>query len=163
VCRKQGSTGPGAWYAACLQHTALLLGGIPSRDVCLVLRLLAARWMFAQAVARSAHWSVPYVSVGLSQVWSRPWFNPLKQEYRQNDTRTFGSYLTVNRTRGLGGESPASNSGGPGSSPRQVMWDLWRTECHWGRFYPSTSVSPANSHSTDCSTLIIIYHPGLVQ
>jgi hypothetical protein len=22
---------------------------------------------------------------------------------------------------------------------------------------------PANSHSTDCSTLIIIYHPGLVQ
>jgi hypothetical protein len=28
---------------------------------------------------------------------------------------------------------------------------------------PSTSVSPANSHSTDCSTLIIIYHPGLVQ
>jgi hypothetical protein len=25
------------------------------------------------------------------------------------------------------------------------------------------SVSPANSHSTDCSTSIIIYHPGLVQ
>jgi hypothetical protein len=22
---------------------------------------------------------------------------------------------------------------------------------------------PANSHSTDCSTIIIIYHPGLVQ
>jgi hypothetical protein len=33
---------------------------------------------------------------------------------------------------------------------------------HWGRFSPSTSVSPANSHSTDCSTSII-YHPGLVQ
>jgi hypothetical protein len=32
-----------------------------------------------------------------------------------------------------------------------------------GRFSPSTSVSPANSHSTDCSTIIIIYHPGLVQ
>jgi hypothetical protein len=30
-----------------------------------------------------------------------------------------------------------------------------------GRFSPSTSVSPANSHSTDCSTLI--QHPGLVQ
>jgi hypothetical protein len=29
-------------------------------------------------------------------------------------------------------------------------------------FLPSTSVSPANSHSTDCYTLII-YHPGLVQ
>jgi hypothetical protein len=31
-----------------------------------------------------------------------------------------------------------------------------------GRFSPSTSVSSTNSHSTDCSTLII-YHPGLVQ
>jgi hypothetical protein len=29
------------------------------------------------------------------------------------------------------------------------------------QFYSSTSVSPANSHSTDCST-VIIYHPGLV-
>jgi hypothetical protein len=29
-------------------------------------------------------------------------------------------------------------------------------------FFPSTSVSPANSHSTDCSTLII-YHLELVQ
>jgi hypothetical protein len=27
----------------------------------------------------------------------------------------------------------------------------------WGRFSPRTSVSLANSHSTDCSTLIIIY------
>jgi hypothetical protein len=28
---------------------------------------------------------------------------------------------------------------------------------------PGTSVSPANSHSTDCSTIIIIiYHPGVV-
>jgi hypothetical protein len=32
----------------------------------------------------------------------------------------------------------------------------------WARFYPSTSVSLANSHSTNCSTLLI-YHPGLVQ
>jgi hypothetical protein len=31
-------------------------------------------------------------------------------------------------------------------------------------FFPSNSVSPANPHSTDCSTLIIIiYYPGLVQ
>jgi hypothetical protein len=30
------------------------------------------------------------------------------------------------------------------------------------RFSPNTSFSPVNSHSTDCSTLII-YHPGLVQ
>jgi hypothetical protein len=43
------------------------------------------------------------------------------------------------------------------------MWDLWWTKWHWGSFSPSTSVSPANSHSTDCSTFIIIYHPGLAQ
>jgi hypothetical protein len=30
-----------------------------------------------------------------------------------------------------------------------------------GRFSPSTSVSPANFHSTECSTFMI-YHPGLV-
>jgi hypothetical protein len=38
------------------------------------------------------------------------------------------------------------------------MWDFWWTKWHWGRFSPSTSVSPANSHSTDCPTLI--YRPG---
>jgi hypothetical protein len=36
------------------------------------------------------------------------------------------------------------------------------TNWHWGRFSPSTSVSPANLHPTDCS-ILIIYHPGLVQ
>jgi hypothetical protein len=61
-----------------------------------------------------------------------------------------------------GGYSPASQSGGPGSSLGQVMWDLWWTKWHWGRFSPNTSVSPANSHSTDSSTLVI-YHPGLVK
>jgi hypothetical protein len=34
----------------------------------------------------------------------------------------------------------------------------------WGRFSPSTSVSPANHHSTNFfSTITITYHPGLVQ
>jgi hypothetical protein len=37
------------------------------------------------------------------------------------------------------------------------MWDLWWTKWHWDKFYPGTSVSPA-THSTDCSTLIIIHH-----
>jgi hypothetical protein len=40
--------------------------------------------------------------------------------------------------------------------PGQVMWDLWWTKWHWGRFSPSISVSPANSHSISCSTLIIV-------
>jgi hypothetical protein len=37
----------------------------------------------------------------------------------------------------------------------QVMWDLWWTKWHWGRFSQRTSVSPANPHSTDCSIIII--------
>jgi hypothetical protein len=36
-------------------------------------------------------------------------------------------------------------------------WTKWR----WGRFSPSTSVSPANLHSTNCSTITLIYHLGL--
>jgi hypothetical protein len=56
-----------------------------------------------------------------------------------------------------------SQRGGPGSTPGQVMWDLWWTKWQWGRFSHSTSVSHANSQSTNCSTFIIISHPGLVQ
>jgi hypothetical protein len=29
---------------------------------------------------------------------------------------------------------------------RAGMWGLWWTKRHWGRFSPSTSVSPANHH-----------------
>jgi hypothetical protein len=47
--------------------------------------------------------------------------------------------------------------------PGLVMWDLWWTKSRWRRFSPSTSVSPANIHSTNCSTITIIYHLGLVQ
>jgi hypothetical protein len=43
------------------------------------------------------------------------------------------------------------------------MWDLWWTKWRWGRFSPSTSVSPANLYSTNFSTITITYHPGLVQ
>jgi hypothetical protein len=52
---------------------------------------------------------------------------------------------------------------GPGSNPGLFMGDLWWTKSRWGSFSPSTSVSPANSHSTDCSTITVIYHLGLVQ
>jgi hypothetical protein len=38
--------------------------------------------------------------------------------------------------------------GGP-VGPGLVMWDLWWTKWRWGRFSPSTSVSPANLHSTN--------------
>jgi hypothetical protein len=39
-------------------------------------------------------------------------------------------------------------AGCPGSISGQVIWDLWWTKRHWGRFPPDTSVSLANSHST---------------
>jgi hypothetical protein len=45
----------------------------------------------------------------------------------------------------------------------RVMCDLWWTKWRWGRFSPSTSVSPANLHSTNFSTVPIIYHLGLVK
>jgi hypothetical protein len=44
-----------------------------------------------------------------------------------------------------------------------VKWDLWWTKWRWGRFSPSTSVSPANLHSTNCYTITLTYHLGLVQ
>jgi hypothetical protein len=38
---------------------------------------------------------------------------------------------------------------------RAGVWCLWWTKRHWGRFSPSTSVSPAN-HSTIFAIIIII-------
>jgi hypothetical protein len=48
-------------------------------------------------------------------------------------------------------------------NPGLVMWDLSWTKWRWGRFSPSTSVSPANLHSTNFSTITLTYLPGLVQ
>jgi hypothetical protein len=47
----------------------------------------------------------------------------------------------------------------PGSSHVGFVVDKWR----WGRFSQSTSISPANLHSTNFSTIAITYHLGLVQ
>jgi hypothetical protein len=33
----------------------------------------------------------------------------------------------------------------------------------WDRFAPSIPVFSANFHSTDCSTFIFVYHPGLIE
>jgi hypothetical protein len=38
---------------------------------------------------------------------------------------------------------------------RAGMWGLWCTKRHWGRFSPSTSVSPANHHSSNFSIILI--------
>jgi hypothetical protein len=44
---------------------------------------------------------------------------------------------------------------GPGSWTGS-MWGLWWTKRHWGRFFPSTSVSSGN-HSTNPSIIIITW------
>jgi hypothetical protein len=54
-----------------------------------------------------------------------------------------------------GGQALDSHRGDLDSSPGQVMWDLWLTKWHWGRFSPSISVSPANLNSTNYSTITI--------
>jgi hypothetical protein len=41
------------------------------------------------------------------------------------------------------------------------MWDLWWTKSNWGTFSPSASVSLANLHSTDYSTIAMINYLGL--
>jgi hypothetical protein len=53
-----------------------------------------------------------------------------------------------------GGYSPASHCECQVSIPGQVLWDLWCKKWHWGRFTPSTSVSRANLHPTNCFTFI---------
>jgi hypothetical protein len=58
--------------------------------------------------------------------------------------------------------SSDSRRGCRGWGQGQIMWDMWWTKWHWGRFSLITSVSSANSRSTGCSTLIT-YHLGLVQ
>jgi hypothetical protein len=40
---------------------------------------------------------------------------------------------------------------------------LWWTKWRWGRFSPSTSVSPANFHSTNCSKNHPHLSSGVVQ
>jgi hypothetical protein len=43
----------------------------------------------------------------------------------------------------------------PGFEPGSGKWDLWWTKWGWGRFSPSTSVSPANLHSAQFSIITI--------
>jgi hypothetical protein len=91
---------------------------------------------------------------------SSSFLSPLKQRIKlhlyssnciawgQHDTRTYPQTSSLHIQIYL---VPTLRSS-PGSNPDQVMWDLKWTTWHWGEFCPSTSVSPANSHSTNCST-----------
>jgi hypothetical protein len=46
----------------------------------------------------------------------------------------------------------------PGFNPGQIMWDMWWTERHWGRFTPSNSVSSA-THSFQFKNLSFTFLP----
>jgi hypothetical protein len=74
-----------------------------------------------------------------------------------------GKYCTVWPRHSSSGQSLDPHGGGPGSNPGLVMWDLCWTKWRWGRFSPSTSVSPANLYSINFSTITITYLLGLVQ
>jgi hypothetical protein len=50
--------------------------------------------------------------------------------------------------------SSASPHVDPGSSPGQVMWDLWWTDWYWVSSSQSASVSPTNFHFIDCPHII---------
>jgi hypothetical protein len=74
--------------------------------------------------------------------------------------RTDGQTWPLNRPFPLTQKKKTGNSVRPNTEAvSALVWTKWR----WGRFPPSTSVSPANFHSTNCSTIILIYHLGLVQ
>jgi hypothetical protein len=52
-------------------------------------------------------------------------------------------------------EELSHHHGVPGYIPSDVMLDLCSRMCRWGWFYPGTYISPTNSHSIDCSAVII--------
>jgi hypothetical protein len=43
------------------------------------------------------------------------------------------------------------------------MWDLWWTKWRWVQVFSEYFDFPANHHSTNFSTITIVYHLGLVQ
>jgi hypothetical protein len=51
----------------------------------------------------------------------------------------------------------------PGFDARSGLMVFVVDKMRWGRFSLSTSGSRPNSHCTNLFTLIIVYHPGLVQ
>jgi hypothetical protein len=54
-------------------------------------------------------------------------------------------------------------SSGPGFEPGSGHMEFVVDKVALGRFSPSTSVTPANLHSTNCSTITLIDHLGFVQ
>jgi hypothetical protein len=87
------------------------------------------------------------ICITVFYVWRKPWKNNIKKwgKVKGNKGRAIAQAVSLwlptavarVRARGL------------------VKWDLWWTKWRWGRFSPSTSVSPANLHSTNFSIILI--------
>jgi hypothetical protein len=54
-----------------------------------------------------------------------------------------------------------TTAGAQSCSPDMAMCNLWLTKLHYGGFPPSTSVSLANSHSSNCSIFLLHHGPGV--
>jgi hypothetical protein len=83
---------------------------------------------------------------------SMPGFNSRHQWSHQ--ISDFLTYVFTQKRKSYPCDTLASHRGGLDSRPGS-MWVFWWTKRHWGRFSPSTSVSPANHHSTNFWIIII--------
>jgi hypothetical protein len=93
------------------------------------------------------------------------WFRYLPEGTEENNEDTLRMFLPTFKPsncriqielRILGLHSTGFPPQRPGFDPRSCNAVLWWTEWHWGMFSTSSSVSPSNSRSTNCSTFI--YH-----
>jgi hypothetical protein len=65
---------------------------------------------------------------------------------------TINEYLAVPQLKRLVAGFPTATAR---VRPSKVMWYLYWTNWHWDRFPPSTSVYPANHHSTTKFSILI--------
>jgi hypothetical protein len=75
----------------------------------------------------------------------------LNRRFPQNELQMCANKWPFHNSSGW---SVASHRGGLSSRPGSMLGLRW-TKRHWGRFSPSTSISPANYHSTNFSIIII--------
>jgi hypothetical protein len=112
-----------------------------------------------QALTSSLHkLNLQYSSVPKPLHWGTKWTqtnNSGKKIYNCKHQEV--DYYLILFGHSSGRFSPASHSGAQGLILSRIMWDMWWTKWHWSRLFQSTSVSHANSHSTNYS--IIMNHP----
>jgi hypothetical protein len=107
-----------------------------------------AEWISASYRHNGSHWPHDW-NLGnhsmheLAEKYGQPWMI--------STYRTTRLYRTLRVSHSRASRRPSTTAARVWS---QVNWDLWLIKWHWGKISPSTQVSPANFHSTNCSTLI---------